>query len=148
MPGQHADPLGGILVLVQFVCIAVLVLGGSWLLPWWAWLLFALGIIVFLLAAFSLGNNNITVMPAPREGNSLTKRGIYGQVRHPMYLSVLLCGVAVALGVPSLWRWAALAAVVVDLVLKIRHEERRLTALHPEYPQVMMGVSRIIPGVW
>jgi protein-S-isoprenylcysteine O-methyltransferase Ste14 len=87
-------------------------------------------------------------MPAPRKGNSLSKRGIYRLVRHPMYLSVLFCGAAVALGAPSTWRWAALVAVVFDLVLKIRHEERHLTALHPEYPQVMKGVARLLPGVW
>jgi protein-S-isoprenylcysteine O-methyltransferase Ste14 len=148
MPGPRAERLGGILVLLQFVCIAVLVFGGGWLLPWWAWALFAIGIIVFLLAGSSLGNNNLTVMPAPRKGNSLSKRGIYRLVRHPMYLSVLFCGAAVALGAPSTWRWAALVAVVFDLVLKIRHEERHLTALHPEYPQVMKGVARLLPGVW
>lgn len=147
MPAQRVDRLGGLLVLVQFAGIAVLVFGGSWMLPWWGWLLFASGIIVFLIAALSLGNNNLTVMPAPRQGNSLSKRGIYRLVRHPMYLSVLLCGIAVAVGAPSVWRWGALAAVAVDLVLKIRHEEKRLTALHPEYPQVMKGVARLVPGV-
>lgn len=148
MPAQRVDRLGGVLVLVQFGCIAVLVFGGRWLLPWWGWLLFASGVIVFLLAAFSLGSNNVTVMPAPRAGNSLSTRGIYGKVRHPMYLSVLLCGAAVALGAPSVWRWAALAAMIMDLLLKIRHEEKRLTALHPEYPQVMKAVARLVPGVW
>jgi hypothetical protein len=50
MPAQRVDRLGGMLVFAQFVCIAMLVCGGGWLLPWWGWLLFASCIVVFLLA--------------------------------------------------------------------------------------------------
>lgn len=137
-----------LLVIGQFVAIGILLLGGSWFLPWWAWGIFALGLIVFLLAATSLGSNNFTVMPVPREENTLSKQGIYRFVRHPMYLSVLLCGVAVAFGAPSVWRWAALALAVIVLVVKIGFEERKLTAKHPEYPELMRGVKRLVPGVW
>ena len=137
-----------LLVFAQFACIAVLLFGGSWFLPWWAWSIFGLGLIVFFLAASSLGGNNFTIMPIPRAGNTLSKRGIYGVVRHPMYLAVLLCGVAVAFGSPSILRWIALVVVLLDLILKVGFEERRLIALHPEYPDLMKGVARLLPGVW
>ncbi len=137
-----------LLVFGQFACIAVLLFGGSWLFPWWAWALFALGILVFILAAVSIGGNNFTIMPVPREGNTLNKLGIYRLVRHPMYLAVMLCGAGVTFGAPSVWRWSALAVVLVVLVVKIGYEERRLTAMHPEYPELMCGVARLLPGVW
>ena len=148
MPTAPKDNIGALLVFGQFACIAVLLVGGGWNLPWWGWALFALGLLVFLLAASSLGGNNFTVMPVPREGNTLSKRGIYTIVRHPMYLSVLLCGSAMAFGAPSPWRWAALAVALLVLVVKVHHEERRLTEKHPEYPELMRGVARLIPGVW
>ncbi len=148
MEAARTDRVASLLVIGQFVAIAILLLGGSWLLPWWAWGIFSLGLLVFLLAATSLGSNNLTVMPVPREENTLSKQGIYRFVRHPMYLSVLLCGVAVAFGAPSLWRWAGLAMALIVLVGKIRYEEHRLTAKHPEYPEVMRGVKRLVPGVW
>ncbi|MEO5585446.1 MAG: isoprenylcysteine carboxylmethyltransferase family protein [Flavobacteriales bacterium] len=148
MSTARHDPLGALLVFGQFACIAVLLFGGGWDLPWWGWALFALGLLVFFLAATALGGNNITAMPTPLPGNTLTKRGIYKFVRHPMYLSVLLCGAAMAFGVPSPWRWTALAVTVVVLVAKIRHEERRLTEKHPDYPEVMRGVARLVPGIW
>ena len=137
-----------LLVFGQFACIAEFLVGGSWLLPWWAWLLFALGILVFILTAISIGGNNFTIMPVPRAGNTLNKRGIYQLVRHPMYLAVLLCGAGVTFGAPSLWRWTALAVVLVVLVVKIEYEERALTAKHPGYPELMRGVARLLPCVW
>ncbi|MCI1753561.1 MAG: hypothetical protein LKM36_12065 [Flavobacteriales bacterium] len=148
MSPARKDNLGALLVFGQFACIAVLLFGGGWVLPWWAWALLVLGLLVFFLAATALGGNNFTAMPVPREGNTLSKRGIYAFVRHPMYLSVLLCGSAMAFGAPSPWRWAALGVAVLVLVVKVYHEERRLTEKHPDYPELMRGVARIVPGVW
>lgn len=135
------------LVLGQFACIAVLLWGG-WRLPWWAWALMATGLLVFMLAAAALGNRNITAMPVPRAGNTLAKRGIYRVVRHPMYLAVLLCGAALALGAPAWWRTAAWMLELAVLLAKIRFEERRLAEKHPEYPELMRGVARLLPGLW
>lgn len=148
MTGSRTDRSGAVLVFGQFACIAALLLGGGWTLHWWGWALFALGLIVFVLAAVSLGGNNFTIMPNPRPENTLSKRGIYRFVRHPMYLSVLLCGAGVTFGAPTMVRWIALAVVLVVLVVKVGHEERWLTTKHPEYPELMRGVARLLPGVW
>ncbi len=137
-----------LLVFGQFGSIAVLLFGGGWLLPWWAWLVFATGLGLFIWASASLGGNNFTILPDPRQGNTLSQRGIYRFLRHPMYTAVLLCGVAVSFGAPSLARWIALGVCVVVLVLKVRHEEALLTARHPDYPERMRRVARLLPGVW
>lgn len=137
-----------LLVLGQFGSIAVLLFCGSWQMPWWAWGLFALGLGVFAWACHSLGGKNFTIMPEPRAGNTLSQIGIYRWLRHPMYTAVLLCGMAAAFGAPSLARWVALGVCVVVLVIKVRHEEALLTARHPDYPQRMKGVARLLPGVW
>lgn len=136
------------LVSGQFSCIAVLLFGGGWELPWWAWSLFAMGLVVFAWAVVSLGGNNFTVLPDPRRSNTLSQRGIYRWLRHPMYTAVLLCGMAVAFGAPSLARWIALAVCAVVLVTKIRYEEGLLTTRYPDYPQRMRGVARLLPGLW
>ena len=136
------------LVIGQFGSIAVLLVGGDWLLPIWAWILFALGLVIFFWAVASLGGGNFTIMPAPRAGNVLSKRGIYRLLRHPMYTAVLICGAAVTFGSPSVARWTALAVCFVVLILKVRHEEGLLTVRHPDYPELMKGVARLFPGVW
>ncbi|MBK8613218.1 MAG: isoprenylcysteine carboxylmethyltransferase family protein [Flavobacteriales bacterium] len=137
-----------LLVLGQFGSIAVLLIGGGWQLPWWAWSLFILGLLVFGWAALSLGRNNFTILPDPREGNTLSQAGIYRLVRHPMYTAVLLCGVGVSFGAPSVWRWIALGVCLVLLLVKVRYEEGLLTARHPDYQERMKGVARLLPGVW
>ena len=148
MTPARKDPFGALLVFGQLAYIAVLAFGVGWTLPWWGWVLFALGLLVFILAATALGGNNFTAMPMPREENTLSKRGIYAFVRHPMYLSVLLCGAAMAFGAPSVWRWTALAVVVIVLAVKIRHVGLKLTAKHPYYPDMMRAVARVVPGIW
>ena len=137
-----------LLVIGQFGSIIILLIGGDWLIPIWAWILFALGLAIFFWAVASLGGDNFTIMPAPRTGNTLSKKGIYRILRHPMYTAVLVCGIAVGFGSPSLARWIALAVCFVVLILKVRHEEELLTARHPDYPQQMKGVARLFPGVW
>ena len=137
-----------LLVIGQFSCIAVLLFGGGWSLPWWAWSLFMLGWGLFFWALLSLRLRNFTVMPEPRAQNTLIRSGIYRFLRHPMYTAVLLCGLGLALGAPSLPRWIALAVVAPVLVVKVGHEERALTARHPDYPQVMRGIARLVPGLW
>ncbi len=136
------------LVIAQFTCIGALALGGSWQLPWWAWMLFALGFLILAWAAVSLGGHNLTVMPDPRATNALSVQGIYRFVRHPMYTAVLLCGAALAFGAPSAIRWSTLMVCLVVLILKIKHEEALLTQRHPDYPQRMLGVKRLLPFVW
>lgn len=117
-------------------------------MPLWAWLLFATGLLVFAWAVASLGGGNFTIMPEPRAGNSLSQRGIYRYVRHPMYTAVLLCGAAVSFGAPSAWRWAALGICSMVLLLKISHEEALLMKRHPDYQQRMRGVKRLLPLIW
>ena len=117
-------------------------------MAWWAWGVFALGLGVFAWACLSLGGKNFTIMPEPRAGNTLSQTGIYRWLRHPMYTAVLLCGVAVTFGAPSLWRWIALGICCVVLLLKVRYEERLLTQHHPDYPQRMKGVARLVPLIW
>ncbi len=136
------------LVFGQFASIAVLLFWGGWDLPWWAWLVFATGLGLFAWAGASLGGNNFTILPDPREGNTLSQRGIYRFLRHPMYTAVLCCGVAVSFGAPSLARWIALVVCLVVLVAKVRYEEALLTKRHPDYPGRMRGVARLLPGVW
>lgn len=148
MPEGDNGLTGTFLVIGQFVGIGALTFGGHWNLPAWAWIIFLLGFLVLVAALLSIGMHNVTVMPDPVPGNTLSQRGIYRVVRHPMYLSVLLCGVAVTAGAPSTVRWITMAGILVVLVLKIRYEEGRLAARHPEYPSVMKGVARLLPGVW
>jgi protein-S-isoprenylcysteine O-methyltransferase Ste14 len=75
----------------------------------------------------------LTPLPFPGERAVLVDRGIYGVVRHPAYLFVVVAALGwslVAGSVPSLALTAALALV---LDLKSRREEAWLEERFPEY---------------
>ncbi len=137
-----------LLVFGQFASIAVLLFGGGWDLPWWSWSLFVMGLALFCWACVSLGGRNFTIMPEPRSGNTLSRAGIYRFLRHPMYTAVILCGIAVTFGAPSIPRWIALCVCCIVLVFKVRHEEGLLVIKHPEYQKMMSRTWRLLPGIW
>jgi protein-S-isoprenylcysteine O-methyltransferase Ste14 len=137
-----------LLVIAQFGSIIVLLIGGTWALPLWAWIAFAAGLVLFFWAMASLGTGNFTILPEPRAGNAISQRGIYRWLRHPMYTSVILCGSALAFGAPSKMRWIAWAVCVAALLVKVIHEERAITAVHADYPDRMKGTWRLVPWIW
>ena len=78
-------------------------------------------------------------MPAPLEHGRLRTDGVYGLVRHPMYLSVLLAVLGWALLTsPRVLIPFALLVVVLDLKRQV--EERWLAQAYPEYPAYRMKV--------
>ncbi|MEO8407671.1 MAG: isoprenylcysteine carboxylmethyltransferase family protein [Oxalobacteraceae bacterium] len=109
--------------------------------------------IVLLILGLSAGVAALAVMPArtlsvlpePRSSGALVTRGIYHYLRHPMYLAVLLCGLAACLAYGSAAKWVLLALLAGVLTLKIRREERLLLARFPAYAAYCQQTKAIIP---
>lgn len=107
-----------------------------------------LGAIVVLLKSKKDLGDNLTTSPTPVEDGHFVDQGIYGTVRHPMYLGVMLAmfGWAVLLG--SLVSLAVAILIVPFLLAKIRREERLLLARYPAYARYRDRVRhRFIPRV-
>lgn len=74
--------------------------------------------------------------------------GLYGLVRHPMYLGYLITHVGFFLSVPSIWNYLVYAVAWACFVIRIRAEERIL-ARAAEYQAYRAKVRyRLIPWVW
>jgi protein-S-isoprenylcysteine O-methyltransferase Ste14 len=140
---------GGGWVALQFALLGLaLVLGLTDLSGWGpAWggglryvgmLFVSAAVVVAVLAAVGLGSS-LTALPQPRDGGCLRTDGVYGVVRHPMYLSVLsgVLGWALMTSPRVLLPFAALA-VVLDLKRQV--EEQLLADAYPEYPAYRMRV--------
>jgi len=85
-----------------------------------------------------------------RETHKLVTAGIYRHIRHPMYLSFLLLGLAQLLLLPN---WFAggvgLVAAFLMFALRVRREEAMmLDRFGAEYRDYMARSKRLIPGVY
>lgn len=107
--------------------------------------LFLIGMITAAAALAVMPARTFSVLPEPRSNGELVTRGIYRHVRHPMYLAVLLCGLAACLAYGSAPKWSLLVLLAGVLVVKIRREERFLLARFPAYVAYRARTKAIIP---
>ena len=84
-----------------------------------------------------------------QDGQTVVSTGLYGIVRHPMYLATLLMFMPLPLILGSLWGLLAFAAYPVMLVVRICNEEKVLSAGLSGYTEYKTKVKfRLIPYVW
>jgi protein-S-isoprenylcysteine O-methyltransferase Ste14 len=79
----------------------------------------------------------------------LVSTGLYGVVRHPMYLGALIMMVGMPPALDSLWGLVAVAVALPVLAARILDEEKMLRQELPGYPEYASRVrKRLVPGVW
>ena len=103
--------------------------------------------LVFLFAGFRGLGKSLTANPVPNEDGVLVTKGIYGVVRHPIYLGLLIItlGLVVSSGVwAQIFVWISLAIL---LTYKLRWEEVLLSKKYKGYADYMTKVPAIIPGL-
>jgi len=140
-------------VVSQFVLIALLAAPLAGLVPRspadLPGALCLLGSLVLAIAAFlTMQRRHFTVMPEPLPGSRLIERGPYARIRHPMYAAVLLGGLGAALLHGGATDASLLAMLVLVMVIKLRHEERLLQAVHPGYAAYRARTAALVPGVY
>jgi protein-S-isoprenylcysteine O-methyltransferase Ste14 len=136
------------LVVLQFALIVLLI----W--PWTApvWPLSALAVFLFgaTIGVWTLAFNrpgNFNIRPELKPDAKLVLDGPYTYVRHPMYVSVLLIGMAAVLlylDWLKLLCWIALFAV---LWIKSEVEEKALRQRFPGYRDYASMVGRFFPRI-
>ncbi len=103
---------------------------------------------VLALAVREFAARNATlpnITPTPKARASLVESGIYGYVRHPIYTSVLVGAVGVAL-VHGYFAVMLIALVMVlFFTIKSRYEESLLRAAYPQYAAYMTHTGRFLP---
>ncbi|HUG13909.1 MAG TPA: isoprenylcysteine carboxylmethyltransferase family protein [Thermomicrobiales bacterium] len=91
---------------------------------------------------------SVTMSPTPVADGELKVEGLYGVIRHPMYLSVLLFIAGYATAWDSRLGTHSLVATILFLCAKVRHEERALAERYPDYERYSSRVRwRFLPGV-
>ena len=84
-----------------------------------------------------------------QENQTVISTGLYGAVRHPMYLATLLMFLPLPLILGSFWGLIAFALYPVVIVIRIRNEEQVLSAGLVGYTEYQTKVKyRLIPFIW
>ncbi|MDW8106774.1 MAG: isoprenylcysteine carboxylmethyltransferase family protein [Armatimonadota bacterium] len=113
----------------------------------WRWVgvpLLGLGAVIGLLAVLQHGRK-LTPLPEPNPSLGLLQHGVYAQIRHPMYVGVILMAFGGAITLQKVWGLVVATALFLFFYLKAREEERRLLRCYPEYADYMQRTGRFLP---
>lgn len=105
------------------------------------WVLLVAGGIVQVLALASLRGR----AAKPSITDALVERGVYGQIRHPIYAGLLLQFTAIILVKPSYMVVLACVLGILWALLQARLEEVDLLQRMPAYREYLARVPRFVP---
>jgi protein-S-isoprenylcysteine O-methyltransferase Ste14 len=84
-----------------------------------------------------------------QEGQKVVDDGLYGIVRHPMYMSTLIMFLAMPLVLGSPISFAIMLAYIPIIVIRIKYEEEFLAEELEGYTEYMEKVKhRLVPHIW
>ncbi len=108
--------------------------------------LFVSGLVLYRMAGRTLGAS-LSPLLAP-VSSDFCRGGIYGVVRHPMYLGQILMAAGAPLVLGSYSSLFLAAAFVGVVGFRVSREERLLCQFCPGYDAYRRDVSRLIPFVY
>ena len=143
--------LSGLMFLAMFVLAGLSFRFGWLVLPRWASYtaagVFLLGYVLY--AEVLRENVWLSRTVEVQEGQRLVDTGLYGVVRHPMYLSTLLLFLAMPLVLGSALAFAVSLLYLPLIAKRIRNEEEVLAAGLAGYRDYQARVRwRLVPFVW
>jgi len=143
--------MGVILFALQIILFLVLfLLSNLYLLlsvPILLLMLF-LGLVIGGMGIAHIGRASYSPFPKPTKKNTLSRRGIYKHIRHPMYVGLMLIGLAL---LTSRFTPLALAFFLLFVVItfaKAKLEETLMEQLHPKYRDYKRQVKMFIPYLY
>jgi protein-S-isoprenylcysteine O-methyltransferase Ste14 len=120
------------------VPLAVIVIGD---------VLVAVGIVTAQLVIIQNGYASANI--AVEKDQPLVSTGLYGVVRHPMYLGVVINMIGTPIALDSWWGFVTVALAIPVFAARVVDEERMLVAELGGYREYQARVrSRLIPQVW
>ena len=115
---------------------------------WLGVVFFVGGGVLRIWPVFVLGRR-FSGLVAIQPGHTLVTTGVYGVIRHPSYLGLLVNSLGWALAFRSGGGVLLTALVIPPLVARIRAEEKLLrTQFGGEYDAYCARTSRLIPGIY
>ena len=143
--------LSGLMFLAAFV-VAGLNFRFKWIVPphWVSWAAAAVFLLAYALYAEVLRENVwLSRTVEVQENQKVIDTGLYGVVRHPMYMSTLLLFLSMPLVLGSVLSFAIMLAYIPIIAKRIRNEEKVLESGLEGYAEYKRRVRyKVIPLVW
>ncbi len=143
--------LSGVLFIVSFVTAGLNWRYGWWMLPEWVvWVAAAIFILSYILYAEVLRENEyLSRTIEVQKGQKVIDTGLYGMVRHPMYLATVIMFLSMPLVLGSPISFIAMLGYFPVIAKRIRNEEMVLAAGLDGYKEYQMRVKyKVIPFIW
>jgi protein-S-isoprenylcysteine O-methyltransferase Ste14 len=143
--------LSGVLFIVSFVTAGLNWRYGWWMLPEWAvWTAAAIFILSYILYAEVLRENEyLSRTIEVQKGQKVIDTGLYGIVRHPMYLATVIMFLSMPLVLGSPISFVIMIGYFPVIAKRIRNEEEVLAAGLDGYKEYQMRVKyKVIPFIW
>ncbi len=103
-----------------------------------------LGFIGILMSAISI-RTSLTALPLPKQHSRLGTSGLYKYVRHPMYTSVIILALGIALLSGNIIKYGLVIGLIVLFYRKSVYEEHYLRLKHSDYEAYAKKTPRFIP---
>jgi protein-S-isoprenylcysteine O-methyltransferase Ste14 len=147
---QRHPALSHFLVALQFSAIVVI----AWpfldqsdgRLPWLA--VSGLGVLLGLYTLLHNRPGNFDVYPEPLPNACLVTSGPYRWIRHPMYSSLLLFMLGIALYRHGWPNYLGMVLLALAIFGKMRSEEAHLHLKFEDYSAYVKRTHRLVPGVY
>lgn len=143
--------LSGLLFVISFVTAGLNWRFCWWMLPDWAvWTAMIPFVISYLLYAEVLRENEYLSRTIEiHEGQKVIDTGLYGLVRHPMYMATVIMFLAMPMILGSPISLIIMLGYIPVIVKRIRNEEEILTAGLQGYKEYKARVKyKVIPFIW
>ena len=143
--------VSGLLFLAAFVVAGLNWRFGWWMLPDWAvWVAAGLFLVCYLLYAEVLRENTyLSRTIEVQENQKVIDTGLYGVVRHPMYMATTVLFLVMPLVLASPISFFIMLGYIPLIAKRIRNEEKVLEAGLEGYSEYKKKVKyRILPYIW
>jgi protein-S-isoprenylcysteine O-methyltransferase Ste14 len=109
--------------------------------------LVAVGLVLAELVVFQ--NSYAAARITVEQGQTLVSTGLYGVVRHPMYVGALIMMIGTPPALDSYWGLTVVVPALFALGFRILDEEKMLREELDGYDEYTQNVPyRLVPGVW
>ena len=143
--------LSGMLFTAAFILAGLNWRFGWWVLPDWAvWVAAGIFLLCYLLYAEVLRENTYLARTIEvQENQKVIDTGLYGVVRHPMYMATTVLFLSMPLVLASPISFLIMLGYIPVIVMRIRNEEKVLEEGLEGYKEYEKRVKyRIIPYIW